>query len=187
MQMAWYQAIHFATISVEMQAIYWCIVDWPQHVLQRSFAWPVFSILRENVIHTIEGGLGRIMRIVLRIFFAKSGHSFLRGIHINDEHGGFVVTAILAGFLQDLVGHKELTEWMGHNGVLCCITCDNVINMLHRKPDHAKGQVATNCSDLAKFRYRTNESVFTMIDELKAEYDDCLTKVRFPTSRWKKA
>jgi hypothetical protein len=169
----------------KMQCIYWCIVDWPQHVLQRSFAWPVFSILRESVIHGIQGGLGRIIRTVLRIFFGSSGHSLRRGIHIHDENGGFVVTGTFAGFLQDLVGHKELSEWIGHAGVLCCMTCSNVINMQHRRP--RDGQVAANCWDRTKFVYRTNDDVYKTIDDLKIEYDDCMSMPRFPTSRWKAA
>ena len=129
--------------SRKLQCIHWCIIDWPQHVLQRSFAWPVFSIIKEKVVDEIDGGIGRIMRIVLRFLFSESGDSFTRGVHINDSQGGFVITAIFAGFLQDLVGHKELSEWKGANGLKCCITCDNVLNMRHRRP--RVGAVGADC------------------------------------------
>jgi hypothetical protein len=124
------------------------------------------------------------MRTVLRIFWSDSGDSFSRGVHINDPQGGFVVTAIFAGFLQDLLGHKELSEWKGANGLKCCSTCDNVINMRHRMPRPANGEVGSNCSDATKFVYRANEDVFTIVDELKAEYEHFLTLPRFPKTRW---
>ena len=55
--------------SRKLNCIYWCIAEWPQYVLQRSFAWPVFSILRESIIHSIPGGLSRLMRLILHVFF----------------------------------------------------------------------------------------------------------------------
>ena len=53
----------------KLNCIYWCIAEWPQYVLKRSFAWPVFSILREEIIHSIPGGLPRLMRLILHVFF----------------------------------------------------------------------------------------------------------------------
>ena len=152
--------------SRTLMCIYWCIADWPQHVLQRSFAWPVFSILRTKVIASLEGGLGRIMRIVLNIFFSSVGHSFARGVHINCPQGGYVVTAIFAGFLADLLGHKEITDWKGSNGVRCCFTCGNVINCLHRAPRMFSDEVYCNCSDVTRFTKRTNAEIFAIADDL---------------------
>ena len=43
--------------SRKLQCVYWAIVDWPQYVLQRSFAWPVFSLVKQSVVNTISGGL----------------------------------------------------------------------------------------------------------------------------------
>ena len=156
--------------SRKLMCIYWCIADWPQHILQRSFAWPVFSILRESIIHKITGGFSKLIRYVLRVFFPETGHSFHRGVHINHPDGGFVVTAIFAGFLQDLLGHKETTEWKGANGVYCCLTCDNVINMTHRAPNAARGEVATNCTNADRFRQRTDADVYANVDELIRDF-----------------
>ena len=169
--------------SRKLCCIYWTIVDWPQHVLQRSFAWPIFSILREAVIQSIDGGLGRIMRILLRIFFYNpDGQSFARGVHINCPSGDFAVTGIFAGFLADLLGHKEITEWKGTGGTLCCLTCKNVINMQHRKP--REGEVATNCSNVTLFKTRTNESIHETLEELKAKHLELSAKRKFPKSTW---
>ena len=85
-------------------------------------------------------------------------------------------------FLQDLVGHKELTEWRGTSGLKCCITCPNVINMQHREP--GPGQIATNCWHVRKFEYHTNEAIFAIIDGLKVVYEDLLTRPKFPKTTW---
>ena len=152
--------------SRTLMCIYWAIADWPQHVLNRSFAWPVFSILRTSVIEKIPGGLGYIMRVVLKIFFATVGASFTTGVHIVFRGGDFVATGIFAGFLADLLGHKEITDWKGTNGVYCCMTCDNVLNCLHRAPK--AGEVRANCSDPLLFHRRTNQDVYNAVDELAA-------------------
>ena len=60
----------------KMQCIYWCIAEWPQHILQRSFAWPVFSLLRQSIVDEIDGGMSRSMRMVLHVFFYGSAHIF---------------------------------------------------------------------------------------------------------------
>ena len=157
----------------KLMCIYWAIVDWPQHVLQRSFAWPVFSIIRTSILDDIEGGLGRLMRMMLRVFFGAVGSSFATGVHMCSPRGGYVLTAVFAGFLADLLGHKELTEWKGFNGVYCCLTCGNVLNMLHRSPSNAI-EVSANCHVRSRFVIRTNEDVWNAVDELadaKAKVD----------------
>ena len=151
-------------VSRNLMCIYWCIADWPDHVLHRSFAWPVFSILRLKVISTIQGGLGRLMRMVLRVFFATVGHSFTTGVHIPCPGGDFVATGISAG----LVGHKEMTSWKGHAGLKCCMTCENVLNCLFRAV--RDGEVSCSCSKISEFKYRSNEDIFNIVDSLAIEF-----------------
>ena len=151
-----------------LMAIYWCIADWPQHVLQRSFAWPTFAIIRTKFLEEMEGGLSQLMRMVLRVFFKSIDHSFTTGVHINCTSGDFVVTAIFAGFLADLVGHKEITEWKGTGGRMCCMTCGNVTNMLHSAP--SGDEVPANCTNRKKIRVRSNDDVWNIVDDLNREF-----------------
>ena len=150
-------------------SIYWVIADWPQWLLQRSFAWPIFAIIRSKFLSIMEGGLGRLMRMILRIFFMSRDHSFTSGVHINCPAGGYVVTAVLAGILADLEGHREVTSWKGTGGRLMCLTCSNVTNMLHSAP--AGNEVPASCSDTKKFICRSNGDVFDIIDELEREFE----------------
>lgn len=153
-----------------LMSIYWCIADWPQYILQRSFAWPVFAIIRTKFFEKFPAGLSRLMRMVLRIFFKDDDHSFTKGVHINCPTGDYVVTGIFGGFLADLVGHKEITEWKGHQGRLCCISCSNVTNMLHAPPNRELGEVPANCCKLHKFKVRSNQDLFDLADELAMTY-----------------
>ena len=155
-------------LARHLMSIYWCIADWPQYVLQRSFAWPVFSIIRTKFLNQLEGGLGRLMSMILRIFFKSKDHSFSTGVHINCPTGDYVITAIFAGFLADLVGHKEITEWKGHSGLMCCLTCSNVRNMLWGTPHGL--QVNTNCHKRKKFIIRENDDVFKIVDDLHRDF-----------------
>lgn len=154
--------------SRKLMCIYWCIADWPGWLLQRSFAWPVFGILRESLIADIQGGLGRIMRIILRVFFAEIGPSFTTGITINGPHGDpFIVKGIFAGFLADLLGHKEITGWKGTGGIFCCLTCGNVVRIRHPKA----GQVSIACHNPDKFQCLNNDDIFHIVDQLELHKD----------------
>ena len=151
----------------KLNCIYWCIAEWPQYVLQRSFAWPVFSILREEVIHSLPGGLPRLMRLILHVFFGNSGSSFTTGVHIACRSGDFVIKAEFGGFLADLLGHKEITDWKGTGGTLICPECSNVINHNHRRC--RAGEVFASCWNRDKFNRRSSSDVFAIIDELSTK------------------
>ena len=100
--------------SRTLQCVYWAFVDWPAHVLSRTFAWPCLCLIRASIIAKIEGGMSYICRMLLRIFFQTGdGHSLSRGVMIPFGERSCLVTGTFAGFLCDLKGHKENTEWKG--------------------------------------------------------------------------
>ena len=152
----------------DVMAIYWCIADWPQHILQRSFAWPVFTIIQKKYLEKFPGGLSRLMRMILRLFFKNKSQSFTKGMYVPCPSGDFVVTAIFAGFLADLDGHREITNWKGCSGRRCCLSCDNITNM--QWPPYKGREVPASCSDSNLFGARTNEDVFAIIDDLARDF-----------------
>ena len=103
-------------------------------------------------------------------------------MHINDAAGGFIVVGVFAGFLQDLLGHKETSEWRGTGGVMCCISCGNVVNVKHRQPK--VGQAGSDCWDAQKFLPLTNQEVWNIVDDLKVQHDHFLTLPKWPKTRW---
>ena len=166
-----------------VMCLYWCFVDWPSWLLHRSFAWPVLGLLRERILDKIAGGLGRLMRFVLRLFFmAGEGHSFERGVHLPHPDGDFMITAFFSWFLGDLAGHKEINAAKGSSGVYCCWDCDNVVNI--RKPK--RGEVSIACPDVSKFRRRSNEQQFAILDDLAATFAAGGNTGRFKTMQTEK-
>lgn len=149
-----------------VMCLYWCFADWPQWLLQRSFAWPIFSLIRDSILDTIDAGLGFLLRHVLRVFFSETGHSLSRGVHIPHPDGDFMVTAIFAGFLGDLAGHKEMTSCKGTSAIYCCLSCRNVVYKRAAQND----EVQLCCSDVTKFRLHTDADIHNIVDELARVY-----------------
>ena len=64
--------------SRTLQAIYWAFADWPQHVLQRTAAWPVFGTIRSTMVEKLPGGFSGVIKRILLIFFAQVGPTMPR-------------------------------------------------------------------------------------------------------------
>ena len=99
--------------------------------------------------------------------FGSSGSSFTTGVHIACRSGDFVIKAEFGGFLADLLGHKEITDWKGTSGTLICPECSNVINHHHRRC--RAGEVFASCWKRGKFNRRSSSDVFAIIDELSTK------------------
>ena len=150
--------------SRTLQCVYWAFADWPGHVLSRTFAWPCLCLIRSSVIEKIPGGMSYICRLLLRIFYPiDDGNSFTRGVMLHVRDVAFVVCAVFAGFLCDLKGHKENTEWKGYNGNVCCLSCANVDKRVRGVHGNIVG---LDCADRDRFMTRSNESVYEDVDEL---------------------
>ena len=151
--------------SRTMQCIYWCFADWPQWMLTRTFAWPCLSVLRGDIVDGIEGGMSFLVKPILRLFFPEGGeHSFARGVQVVHADGPVMTKAIFAGFLCDLKGHKDNTGWLGYNGTVCCLDCENLRLNLRGEHDTAIG---LDCWDRDRFIRRTNADVWAIVDRLR--------------------
>ena len=64
-----------------LQAIYWCLADWPQWVLQRTAAWPVFGTIRSSIVELLP--VQQLMKNILYVFWPITGHSFTNGVTIH--------------------------------------------------------------------------------------------------------
>ena len=61
--------------SRTLQAIYWAFADWPQHVLQRTAAWPVSGTVRSTIVEMLPGGVAGFLHRVLLTISADVGKS----------------------------------------------------------------------------------------------------------------
>ena len=55
--------------SRTLQAIYWAFLEWPQYILQRTGAWPIFGVLRSRIVEKHPGGMAELMKHILKLFF----------------------------------------------------------------------------------------------------------------------
>ena len=141
-----------------LQCIYWCFSEWPAWLLKRTFAWPIFAIIRSSLVEVIDGGMSVIARVILRTFFCGPGDNFSRGVTLVHREGDFIVRSRFGGWLADLEGHRELTGWKGTSGNQCCLTCSNV----SRRPK--LHQVGLNCADPELFQRMTASDMFFIAD-----------------------
>ena len=102
--------------SRTLQAIYWAFVDWPQWMLQRTAAWPVFGTIRSTLVKELAGGVAYLMLRILSVFFSDSGQSMERGLTIVNAKEPLLITAVFAGFLCDEKAHNEVADTKGASG-----------------------------------------------------------------------
>ena len=147
--------------SRKLECIYWTFVDWPGWLLSRTFAWPCLSIIRSSVVEDLEGGMSYLARVILKIFFPDDGDSFERGILVNLPSGEpLLVKAIFVGWLADLLGHKEITQWKGTGGNMCCHECAN-IHKNARGGSDVRGY-GTDCSNMQNFDRLSSEDIYIL-------------------------
>jgi hypothetical protein len=79
-----------------------------------------------------------------------------------------MMTAVFAGFLCDLKGHKENLEWKGTGGNVACITCANLDKRIRGR--NRFNVIGLDCSDPGKFVRRTNQDVFDSVDYLHQQF-----------------
>ena len=140
-----------------VETFYWCMVDWPDHVLQRSFCWPVFAVIRKSLVAKILGGLSAVAGFVL-IRFTRL---FTVGVRLPLEQS-IIVCGVFVGWLAGLGGHKELTCWKGHNGTRACMCCKN----LKQPGSLVVGEIDLSCADATQFEKHTSADIFKIVDDL---------------------
>lgn len=99
--------------SRTLQAIYWALADWPQHVLQRTACWPVFGTIRSDLVKDLPGQVAGLMVMVLKVFFPDHGPSLSNGIYLCRGTVRFVLKICFYGFLAD---EKGTQRNFVHNG-----------------------------------------------------------------------
>lgn len=152
--------------SRTLQAIYWAFADWPQWVLQRTAAWPVFGTMRSSLVAKLPGKVSQLMKMVLHIFFSAVGASFTLGVTIVRAGGERIIrTACFSGFIADEKAHNQIVGSKGASGTRPCSTCVNVFGRMseNRIPD---GCVHYKSVDPSKFKFHTNESVYVAYDAI---------------------
>ena len=143
----------------KVEAWYWIIVEFPDFVIQRSACWPVATLIRTAEVATIPGGISTVCRHLLNIF-----EIFAAGVALPTKDGTVVLRCEFAGFLADLLAHKEIQCSKGTGGIRLCTSCANVSSRDSMRLD--AGEVNLSCCNPDQFLLWTDAELFHMVDLL---------------------
>jgi hypothetical protein len=103
-----------------MHAIYYAFAEWPEWVLARTAAWPVFGVIRSTVVKQFPGFVSQLMKLILKAFFPEDRQSLHQGIVLGCSDGRTTyLKALFGGFLADEKGLKEIYDSKGQAGAFC--------------------------------------------------------------------
>ena len=112
--------------SRTLQSVYWCCADWPDWLLQRTAAWPVFGTIRSSVVEQLDGGVSHLMKLIMHTFWPENGDSMANGFTIVKAGGERIIrNGLFCGFLCDEKAHNQVTGSKGASGTKPCLTCRN--------------------------------------------------------------
>ena len=142
----------------KLQAVYWCMLEWPQWLLSRSAMWPVFGLLRSKIVDTIPGRLSSFMSKVLEICFVDVGqrYSLVLGVQlVCSERQVWTFRCQYGGTIADEKALKEFHDYKGAAGIKPCMDCGNLVHSVDPTL-LPPGTIALNTSTLAGVDFNTN-------------------------------
>ena len=149
----------------KLQAIYWCILEWPCWLLKRSAMWPIFSVLRSKFADAIPGGLSGFVAKILEICFLGD-NPCQPGVTITREsRDRFRVAFKFGGILADEDALKKLNGYKGAQGIKVCMDCFNLV--ASTDPDVlGDGIMGLNSTSLAHADKNDDDDIWCMADAL---------------------
>jgi hypothetical protein len=147
----------------QAQCIYWVFADLPDKVLTSASGWFLGAVIKSTTVDSIPGKVTGFMGAFMKYFFDDSGHSWSRGVVLQNGNDTAVLTAEFGGFLADEKALKEIYCLKGASGIRPCPWCCNVVNFIEDLPDTLVG---IGCADRARLRYATDGDIFAMVDRL---------------------
>ena len=141
-------------------AFYDAFLEWPLWMLHKSDAWLCFGALRTNIIYDVKGGICAVFALAMRNMFMSGAANFTTGfvidapmIRCSDARNGNrcsdasngnrcsdarngnrcskVIKASLKGIISDEKGLKEAFDIKGAGGKKPCISCQNILSLIH--------------------------------------------------------
>ena len=148
-----------------VEAYYWALVEWADHILCRSFVWPVVTLIRAVVVNRIDGGLSYVSRVLLTYMM----DALSSGLMVPLGGGESTIVSIkFGGLIADLVAHHSLTSWKGHGGTRCCLECSD----LRRLGRLRAGEISLDTGDPTTFQMHKDTDILSIIDNLKVVAPD---------------
>ena len=123
------------------EAFYWIISSLPDFIIRRTATWNVITLIRTSIVDTFPGGVSRVTRELLNVF-----KPLFTGISLPCGNDQVVLSCSFAGFLADLMAHKEILCCTG--GAVARRPCWSCVNLAVRHDgtylDH---EITLSCAD----------------------------------------
>ena len=150
---------------------YYCFVEWPNWLLHRKDGWLCLCSLRSTLVHRILGGAALLVKRLLFMLFVQGNTNLRTGVTFMHNGSTVFYTARFKGFLADEKGLKEFYDIKGQAGFKCCISCQNVVNFLHKKSaaeqERQTYAIPLDIDDFDKLKIHDNASFYEMVDLLE--------------------
>ena len=158
----------------KLWCVYYSFGQFREH-LSKELAWFVLCTVRAELVQQLKGGVSELIRQCLWSFHAGHG-DFSNGIQLASSKVLFGKIAMLLG---DEAALKAALECKGAAGKVLCFRCQTTLQKRYASSDLEEPWVLHTCTDSAKFRLHTNESVWRTVDLLAAR-SRTETKERLP-------
>ena len=151
----------------KVQGIYWSFFEFGIAALSCEECWFVFTVLRSEICDKFNGGMSRLIRMLLETFmFNSDGFHFSRaGMHVQLKVGGsFHLFVIFDTLIGDGLALKEIACSMSAKGIKFCTMC-NVVNKYSTL--ESRELVKMTCLDRGQIREKTDASMLAIARRLR--------------------
>ena len=112
-----------------------------------------------------------MVKRLLFLLFVQGNTSLRTGVTFMHNGSTVFYTARFKGFLADEKGLKEFYDIEGQAGFKCCISCQNVVNFLHKKSaaeqERQTYAIPIDIDTFDKLKIHDNASFYKMVDLLE--------------------
>ena len=150
----------------KLQAVYWCCLQWPAWLLNRSIIWPILGIIRSKVLDKLSGGISAFMAKVLELLFLDTPQSLRRGLQIVWKDERIPLRGEYNGFMADEDCLKKVHDYKGAQGLKCCMDCSNLLNTAN-EASCPPGTVPLHAFNLANIDRNSDYDIWEMADVLQ--------------------
>ena len=150
------------------ECVYWVLVDLPDHLLSKSFAWFICSVARTTLVEEMPGQFSGWMRKTILELWSQEGPNFEKGVCLPMGQRDVLARCELAGILADEKALREVFGYRGASGSKPCPTCANLVQFVE---DHLLVNtrfVNLQTIDDRLLGYQSNEDVYNIVDQLHA-------------------
>ena len=149
----------------KVECLYWSILEFGPLALSHESMWFTLSLVREDIVTKLEGGMSQLFNSVLALFFDKENGCDLRsGVLVNIGEQARLIFGDISIINQDALAHKTTTLCFGAGGRMLCALCQNIYD---HKMKPRPGMLPSTTIDDKDFIPHTDDTVRRVLGKLK--------------------